>query len=304
MEKKTHVIIASLILSILVWLSVSMNNQYSVTLRLTFKVSDLSKNLSLAGPIPSTILVRVRGTGWQLASLYLSTGSSINFDASNLVKKKVLLTSKELGYFLDLGSSAEVLSFTPDSIFISLDTVITKKIPLISRVEAIPRDGFMTGGDQTILPDSVTISGAKKLLDGINYWFTEPKRFKNVFNAIDTKVSLADSLEGLVKLDAARAEVKIDVEQITENTYTDIPVKILNNTDSVQILVLPPTVDVTVRGGINMISNLTADSIRATLDYNNLVASTTSHVDPYVNVPPGFQIIAVHPDSLEFVIRK
>ena len=304
MEKKTHVIIASLVLSILVWLSVSMNNQYSVTIRVPFRVSGLQRNIALSAPVPRSILVRARGTGWQLASSLLSTASSIDFDVSSLERKKTLLTAKELAYSLDLGSSAEVLNFTPDSILISLDTEIAKKVPLISRVEVVPHEGFMVSGEPVISPDSVIISGARKLLDGIDSWFTQPKRFKNVINSVDAKVNLIDSLVGLVKLDATEAEVKIDVEQITENTYKNIPLKILNNNDSMQVLLLPPAVDVTIRGGIKMMSDITVDSLSASLNYKNLVGSVSPYMRPNVNAPPAFQVIAVHPDSIEFVIRK
>ncbi len=101
-----------------------------------------------------------------------------------------------------------------------------------------------------------------------------------------------------------QAEVKIDIEQITENTFKSIPVKILNNRDSAQILLLPPTVDVTLRGGINMMSDIAADSLGVSLDYNNLIGSLSSHVEPVVKAPSGFKVIGVHPDTLEFVIRK
>jgi YbbR domain-containing protein len=162
----------------------------------------------------------------------------------------------------------------------------------------------MVRGEPIIQPDSVAISGAKRVVDGIYSWPTEPKKFKNVTNSVDTKVLLSDSLARLIKLDAAQAEVKIDIEQITENTYKSIPVKILNNRDSAQILLLPPTVDVTIRGGINMMSDITADSLIVSLDYNNLIGSLSSRAEPDVKVPPEFQVIGVHPDTLEFVIRK
>lgn len=304
MEKKTHVIIASLILSILVWLSVSMNNEYSIAIRVPFRVSGLSQNIALANRIPRTVLVRVRGTGWQLASSNYVAATSIDYDVSNLEKKRIMLTSRELAYSLDLGSSAEVVSFTPDSILITLDTVIAKRVPIVSRVLAIPRDGFMVAREASVEPDSVTISGASKLLDGIDFWFTRPKEYKNVISSIDTRVPLVDSLSGLVTPDVSQAEVKIDIEQVTENTYKNIPITITSNPDSASILFLPPTVNVTIRGGIDMIADLTADSLKAIVSYRNLLASGSSWIEPHVTVPSGFEVIAVQPDSIEFVLRK
>jgi YbbR domain-containing protein len=304
MEKKTHVIVASLILSVLVWLSVSMNSQYSVAIHVPFKITGLQKNITLASPVPRSILVRARGTGWQLASSFISTASRIDFDASNMERKRMLLTSKELAYSLDLGSSADVLNFSPDSILIVLDTVLTKKVPVISRIDVAPREGFIVEGEPTIDPDSVTISGARKLIGGINFWPTEPREFKNVINSIETKIPLVDSPGELINLDATQVIVRIEIEQIAENTYKNIPIRVLNNRDSVQVLLLPPTLDVTIRGGINMISDITSDSLSATIDYTKLVDALSSHIEPDVKAPPSFQVIAIHPDSIEFVIRK
>ncbi|MCL4511404.1 MAG: hypothetical protein M1470_10085 [Bacteroidetes bacterium] len=304
MEKKTHVIIASLILSILVWLSVSMNNEYSVTIRVPFRVNDLPNGLALASPIPRTILVRARGTGWQLATAYFSTSSSIDLDASNFERRRIILTSRDLGYSLDLGSSAEVLSFTPDTVVITVDTIITKRVPIVPRIEVEPRKNFTLVGSPEISPDSVTISGARRLVSSINVWYTKSRKFKDVNNEINAAIPLADTLDGIIKLDIRRVNAAINVQQITENTYRNIPVRILNNTDSVQILLLPPTVDVTVRGGIKTVSEMTADSLSVTVNYNNLIHSTATHFQPDVAAPPTLQVISIQPDSVEFIKRK
>jgi YbbR domain-containing protein len=305
MEKKTHVIIASVILSIFVWLSVSMNSEYSVSIRVPFRVRNLPDNMALANLVPQTILVRIRGTGWQIASSYISTHSSIEIDAENFSGKRVVLTARDLSYSLDLGSSADVVTFTPDTIIITLDTLISKRVPIsAANIEVIPRNGFIEVGEPEIVPDSVTLTGAKSVLSKIDLWRTKPKRFRNVINEIHTKLQLSDTLSEIVQLSEREASVKITIEQLTENTYKDLPIHVINNKDSAKVLLLPPTIDVTVRGGINTISDLTPDSFKVTVDYNNLVNSNSSHVHPNVQFPMTVQLIAIDPDSVEFVIRK
>ena len=305
MEKKTHVIVASVILSILVWLSVSMNDEYSVALRIPFVVSNLPDGMALANAVPRTILVRVHGTGWQIASSSLSTNSSISIDASNLNSRKVVLTSRELGYSVNLGSSADVVSFAPDTVTVTMDSLAAKRVPVsTTRIEIVPRNGFTTVGEPEILPDSVTISGAKSILSRINSWQTMPRKFRNVINSIDKNIPLSDTLERLVHVDSREVNVKVTIEQIAENTYKAIPVRILNNADSVDVLLLPPSVDLTVRGGISTMTDLTPDSFVVTVDYADLVGLASSHIRPDVKVPPFLQLISVQPDSLEFVIRK
>jgi YbbR domain-containing protein len=304
MEKKTHVIVASTILSILVWLSVSMNNQYSIAVRVPFRVSNLPEGISLASPVPRFIFVRVRGTGWQVASSYFSATASINFDASDLAKKQIILTSRDLGYSLDVGSSAEVLRFEPDTVLINLDSTMTKKVPVIPNIDVMPRQGFMIVGPPVADPDSVTITGARKLLRGIESWDTQPRKFEKIINEVSTTIPLSDTLAGIVTVDAREANVRVDVEQVADNTYRNIPVNVIDNFDSTEVLLLPPTVDVTVRGGINEMANITSDSFYVTVNFHSLSHSSSNSFRPAVKAPAQMQVIAVKPDSIEFIIRK
>lgn len=304
MEKKTHVIVASIFLSVLVWLSVSMNNEYSISVKVPLRISNIPDELALGNPVPSTILVRVHGTGWQLAAAYFSTTSSINIDGANLSRQRVILTGRDLGYSLDLGSSAEVLGFTPDTVIITIDTIITKKVPVIARVDVQPKQNFTIVGNLRVAPDSVYITGARRLIDRINSWYTAPKRYRNAAEDIDATLRLSDSLIGVVKVSDQSVELRVDVEQITDNTFRSIPISVLNNRDSVNILLLPPMVDVTVRGGIDLMSEMTADSFGASIDYDDLTRSLSSRFQPAMRVPAGLQLIAVQPDTIEFVIKK
>lgn len=304
MEKKTHVIVASTILSILVWLSVSMNNQYSIVVRVPFRVSDLPEGISLASPLPRFILVRVRGTGWQVASSYFSTTAAVNFDASDVTGRQFILTSRDLAYSLDVGSSAEVLRLEPDTVLINLDSTMTKKVPVIPNIDVVPREGFMIVGPPMADPDSVTITGARRLLKGIGGWDTQQRKFEKIINEVSTTIPLSDTLAGIVTVDAREVNVRVDVEQVAENTYHGVPVNIIDNFDSAEVLLLPPTVDVTVRGGINEMANVTSDSFHVTVNFHSLSRSSSNSFRPTVNAPAQMQVIAVKPDSIEFIIRK
>ncbi len=304
MEKKTHVIVASVILSVLVWLSVSMNNRYSVAVRVPFRVSDLSDGISLARKVPRYIVVKIRGTGWQLASSYLSTTASVNFDASSLTRGSLLLTSRDLGYSLDVGSSAEVIGFQPDTILISVDSTISKKVPVIPSLDVTPREGFTIVGSPSVDPDSVTVTGARRLLNRIVAWQTRPRKFNRVINQINATLALSDTLSGIVSVDARDVKVRVDVEQVADNTYKDVPVTVANNFDSTRILLLPPAVDIIVRGGINEMADLTSDSFKVTVDYQQLIHSPSSYIAPTIESPEELTVIGVKPDSIEFIIRK
>lgn len=304
MEKKTHVVIASIILSFFVWLSVSMNEEYTIVLRVPFVVKNLPEGMALASEVPRTIVVRLRGTGWQIASAYFSPSTQIEADLSNVESKKLIFTSREFAYSMNIGSNVQVLSYMPDTVVLAIDSISEKKVPVVSRVVIEPRRGFMTVGSQQIIPDSVEISGARRLINSIQSWPTEFRLIKNVDRTREIKVPLLDSLHNIMSFSTDEVKVITDVQQIVENQYTGIPVKIIGLTDSSQIMLLPPVIAVTLRGGIKTIADLTNDSISAFVDYSVLKKLRTDKFVPDIIAPQNTQVIKVEPDSVEFIFRK
>ncbi|MGC8596152.1 MAG: CdaR family protein [Candidatus Kryptoniota bacterium] len=304
MEKKTHVIIASIILSFFVWLSVSMNEEYTIVLRVPFVVKNLPDGMALASEVPKTIVVRLRGTGWQIASAYFSPSTQIEADLSNVESQKLIFTSREFGYSLNIGSNVQILSYNPDTVVLAIDSISQRVVPIVSRVVVQPRQGFMTVGPQQIVPDSVTISGARRLISSIRAWPTAFRLIKNADRTKETIVPLLDSLSNIVSFSTDEVKVVTDVQQIVENQYSGIPVKISGLTDSSQIMLLPPVINVTLRGGIKTIADLTNDSIHAFVDYSVLKNLGTNKFVPDIIVPQNTQIIKIQPDSVEFIFRK
>jgi len=171
-------------------------------------------------------------------------------------------------------------------------------------VDVVPRDGFTVVGGPEVNPDSVTLTGARRLLAGIDEWYTEARSFERRINSVSTTLPLSDSLGGIVRLGVSEAAVTVDVEQVADNTYRDISVRIEHNIDSTKIILLPPTVNLTVRGGINEMANISADSFSVTGDYRSLVRSRSNYFRPTVGIPANLTLLRVTPDSIEYIIRK
>lgn len=304
MEKKTHVIIASIILSFFVWLSVSMNEEYTIVLRIPFVVKNVPDGMALASEVPRTIVVRLRGTGWQIASAYFSPSTQIEADLSNIEGRRLIFTSKEFSYSLNMGSNAQVLSYSPDTVILTIDSISEKRVPVVSRVVIEPRRGFMTVGAQKIIPDSITISGARLLIKSIQSWPTAFRLIKNADRTKETMVPLLDSLHNILSFSNDEVKVVTDVQQIVENPFSGVPISINGLEDSSQVMLLPPTITVTLRGGIKTIADLTNDSIHAFVDYSVLKNLEANKFVPEIIAPQNTQVIKIQPDSVEFIFRK
>ena len=97
MEKKRyHIVIASIIFAIVAWISVNMANEYIVVRTVPVVLENLKNGKALKYPIPKNISVRLKGSGWLIASLYLLADVKYVIDVSSLVPGEFIITDRYL----------------------------------------------------------------------------------------------------------------------------------------------------------------------------------------------------------------
>ena len=66
----------------------------------------------------------------------------------------------------------------------------------------------------------------------------------------------------------------------------------------------PPTVNVALRGRIDVISNLSARAVHAYVDCTDLKPGTTDSILVEVPIPSGVNIVDIDPPSVRVTIRE
>jgi hypothetical protein len=98
--------------------------------------------------------------------------------------------------------------------------------------------------------------------------------------------------------------VHIDVQQFAEKTVTGVPVETRGVPYHREVILIPPRVDLVVRGGVQQLSTLTDDSFRVTIDYKDLLEDSSGYADPMVILARGIELVSKKPERMQFVIRK
>lgn len=299
-------LLMSFLLAIGLWVYVSMNSQYTTIVDLPLFVN-LPENRAIETPIPQTIRAQVRGAGWQLFNLNFSFPPrcvvTISEEMLQRDQTTFKLTRKVLEQGIQLPAKVEPLGFIPDTLAFLVGTVSRKRVPIYPVLDITLQKGFINTGIPHVEPDSVDIMGNRNILEHVNFWKTEPITLEDLYKPASITARLSDSLGNIVQLSRSVVSVYLDVQQIAEMTFNNVPVELLSAPANNNILLQPSTISLTVRGGINQISILNQNDIKVYVDYADIVQNTTGILTPRVTLPADISVLNMGPPRIRYVRR-
>ncbi len=167
-----HIIIVSAIFGILVWVSVSMSEQYQIAVSVPFSIDNIPEGKSIRTPVPQALQLKLRGDGWRLASLLAGTDMKMHFPLQSLRSGKKAITFSDVAERLANRPGIQLLDMVPDSVFVELDRTGHRKVAVVLDYTVSFREGYGQVGPTTVIPESVTVTGAETLLRTIDSWST------------------------------------------------------------------------------------------------------------------------------------
>ncbi len=301
--RNVHIVLATTFFAVLLWLSVSLSDQYQVHVHVPVIVQNVPPGRALSSPLPRDVRVTLNDYGWRLAKAVWGAQVEWAIDVSLLPSQHRALTVRDLSEQLGSRFGLKPLSMMPDSIYIMLDTVETKRVAVVPRYSATFREGYGQIGPASVLPESVTVHGARRVIRPLQAWPTAFRQFDQLRQSVDLLVPLADTA-GLLDFTPREVRLRLDVQQFAEKTFAHVPVELTSVPSHREVLLSSPYVDIVVRGGIDQLALVQPTSIRATIDYRVIIADTSGMVQPEVSVPLGLRAVRVTPERIQYVIRR
>lgn len=301
--RNIHIVLATTFFAILLWLSVSLSDQYQIHLRVPVVVQNVPPGRAIGNSLPHAVRVTFNDYGWRLAKAVWGSHLEWAIDVSLLPAQRRALTVRDLSEQLGSRFGLQPLSMLPDSIYIMLDTVETKRVAVVPRYAATFREGYGQIGPALVRPESVTVRGARHLIRQLDSWPTALRQFDQLRQPVEIVVPLADTT-AMLDFTPKEVRLRIDVQQFAEKTFVQVPLELTSMPPHREVLLSSPRVDIVVRGGIDQLATVQPSSIRATIDYRVIVADTSGVVEPEVTVPFGLRAVRVTPERIQYVIRR
>ncbi len=303
-NKNLHIAIFSTLFAVALWLSINMGYEYQKVVSVPLVLENMKPNRSLAKPVPLTVNVKVHASGWQLVGLYFVPDVRYVLDISDISNRFNFVTSKDIVERLRLPQGIQTVDIKPDTIMVVLDDKIKKTVPVEPVVAMTFREGYGVVGDIESIPDSITLTGAKDLLDKIDRWQTDPLVFSSLKSDVNARVGVSDTMSFSITPFPAAVTVQIDVQPIAEKSFKGIPVEVNQVPGNRLVVLIPPKIDIIVRGGIEQVAAVEQKDFSSYIDYKSILLDTTGSIHPVVTTPNDIKIVRQDPERLQYVVRK
>lgn len=303
-NKRIHIILATTLSGILVWASVNLSSQYQTTITAPVVVESLPRGKAVRTPLPKSVQLRFSGEGWKLAALLLGPEQRCVLDLNSVTSYQKAITLTDVSERLTFPSGVLPLGMKPESLYVALDWNAQKQVPVVFDGSLSYREGYGQVGTSTILPESVTIAGARTVLQTIESWPTMRRTLENVRSRIDIMIPLSDTIPYWVTVTPGVVRVTLDVQPFAEKLVASIPVEAHSVPRNCEVILIPQKIDLVVRGGIDQLSNLKLTDFHASVDYATILTDSSGLMDPQITAPTGIQIVSRKPDRLQYVVRK
>ena len=194
MRKNIHIVILSILFSIVLWVSITLSNEYYTTYNFPLTLIDFPKGYASGVDIPKEISVKLKGKGWKLFGFNIGSLSNYRVSVGSGSGYKVLNLATYMGENPWLSSDVEVLSIIPKSININLERTITKKLEIVPQLKLDFKPGYGLATEIKLVNDSTEVTG--------------PRSVMSTLNSIPTSDIILSSLDGFTQVEANLLEIE------------------------------------------------------------------------------------------------
>jgi len=293
-EHKGLVITLCILAASTLWFAFSMQESYIQLIDFPTQIVDLPGNKALSVLPPSSIKVQIEGEGVQVLRLFY-----------NPPIVPIPTTPGDLDLFLvatEAVNNVNIQSVTPRSTKIVVEDRVFKKVPVRQALDIKLESGYGMIGDIQVLPDSVTISGAESIIDGISEWRTSHRTLGTLSDSLDAMIALSDTLVGLVDLEIQEVRVKADIQEFTE-AIRSVEVRSIGLKENQQVRFAPSKVDVIFQVPLSQYDEaLAATDFYVFVPYSDTQRDEQGLVYPILHAPEGLTIrgARISPSGLEY----
>ena len=303
MRKQIFLIIYSVVFAVFLWLSVSLNFLYNINLKIPLDVK-LRDNQALADELPGEIEVVLRGRGWDLLGMWFSKDLNYLLDLSSVKRNLKLSIQTTVGEKINLPSDVSVVAAYPDTLNIDFDNISTKYARVKNIVTVNLKEGYEIVGSPKITPDSVKITGASSVLSKIKFISTEKKEFKSINSNLTVDINLSDSMSNLVKIEPRTVKIFYKIELAAEKKFEDLNVIIYNIPQNKEVLLIPPNLTLSLRGGVDLLTKISPSELKISIDFDMIEKDTLGSVTPNIEIPENLTLINFTPQKFQYIIKR
>lgn len=267
-----------LFLSLCLWFIVNLNRDFNVTIQVPIQIANIPEDETISSEIPETASVNLSGEGWNIISVF-NNPPRVLVSAQNGSVSLSEQIRNQVSAFSDLN----VLQVQPTQITIETEKKATKKIPIVNNVHLNIHEQFGLLDEPEITPDSVTITGAASVIEGITEWQTIEVQLNDVNRTVQRRVPLESPETGVV-LNPGAVNFEAEIVEFTE-AEVRVPIRTRNLPSGRAVTYNPSSIMVRFDVPLEQYSEIEEiRPFRAYVDYSVIEDDDSGRVTPEIEV--------------------
>lgn len=284
--------------AVFLWFNVTAQQDEKQKFKIPLSLSNIPESLIVVNKIPDNVKVTIKGQRSNLLKLRFMGNPKANVNLSNTKSGRIniQLSSTMLNIPKDI-DLRDVTIEDPRVLVLNIEKIVEKKVPVkIAYKGEIPEDVIITESPN-IIPEQVVISGAKSIVNGIDFLTTEEIDIRGKKGKFMTEVGL--NLRGRkIEVSTETVLVEMRLSKRSEKTLTNVPPIILQDEESLRVDCTPKAVTITVEGPKDKISGIVPNDISIILKVSGKKPGTY-RLTPEVIVPDGVEEYWLDVDAFE-----
>lgn len=293
------------VISAAAWLMVKLSENYTTQAQFRLRIEEVPADRWLSSPEQNvnfsmttngfhTLRYKMMREHKRVVSLSLTevpyrfeNGTTYSFSSSYVTERVAEM----------LGVNVNDLMMNDSKVFVNMDPLMSKLVPVTLRSDIRPQRQFEVYGIPVLDPATVTVYGPEATIDTLKSVSTQWLTKANI-NAGFTETVALDLLDGQIQSEVKTVRATVRVEKFTE---TDIQVP-LTHPDSLHVRFFPDVVTVKCHVSLKDYNGLTPDMFRVEVDKGQLEA-----LQPLLDLsltawPPYVQVLNITPEKVEYLI--
>ncbi|MCP3930499.1 MAG: hypothetical protein GY705_15510 [Bacteroidetes bacterium] len=298
--KDRAIFLVCIIIALFFWLLIKLSQSYRSGKSIALHY-ELPEGKAFTKLPPDAIKATLGGRGWSLMyDFFLGERGNLTLqlpdeDFAEISNAQLRERISEL-----ITQNLQIEQLNIDNIRINLEENVSKMIPVVLNHELSFADEHHLTDSILLSPDSITLSGAASIVEGIIVWPSE----KLVLNDLKSDVSIAVKLEAptpVLEFSPEEVQVQIPVEQFTEKPMF-VPITVKNAKDSLKIF--PGKIRLSCVVGLSRYNDISSRDFEVEVDLKDMPLAPENNTVPITltRSPEKVFNIKFSPKSVEFFI--
>ena len=257
------------------------------------------ENLIITDKTADSISVRVSGSRTLLSTLS-SSALEVIIDLEGVKPGTTMV--RNLADRIKLPNGTKITSISPAECSLTLEQLVTKRVPVHLAMEGTPEEGYEVSG-VAVMPESVEVSVPKSEEKELGKVVTEPLDISGAQGNIERDIAIV-STDVTPPRSMSEKKVKASIsirEKIIKKTIPKVVAKALNGLYRSKIV--PPFLQVTVKGPYRQVQALSEAGISASVDLTGMKPGRYSK-NVEITLPENVSLVEVAPALCEIVVSR